>query len=358
MNTVKKDIINILKGYFHSDYSFNIESDLNDILDCSNSLSIGPIVGYALNKSDKYKTNIFDNTVFLAADRYERQNSIRQEIINILNKNNIPYIFLKGHTLSKYYDEEHLRYSTDIDILVKKNDYDLVKHILVDEYSYKLIIYKTNEFNVSKNSIVLDMQNKLTEDDEIVDKIYDDIIFDNTHELNNEYKYLFIITHAAKHLNTNYISIQFLLDLYYVNKLDLDREFINSKLKEIKLDRFNEVCLKTIDVLFNGADSDDTIDSFIEYMFNSSGIENRILAHDGDNYIISRLFPDAKTMCLLYPSLAKCKLLLPIYYIKRLIDRISMGRLNNAINEVKISNSVDNNEVIKINELFKKIGLR
>ena len=55
MDAVKKDIINILSAYIDRDYSFSIESDLSEILNCSNSLSISPIIGYVLNKNNKYK---------------------------------------------------------------------------------------------------------------------------------------------------------------------------------------------------------------------------------------------------------------------------------------------------------------
>lgn len=358
MASYKNDIIKVLKAYINKDYNFTISSDFKGLLEYSSKLCVSPIIGYTLHKNSLYRDiHDFDEAMYICASRYEKQRHYRELIGKILSDNSIEYLYLKGHTLSKYYDEESLRYSTDIDILVNKDDYDLVRHILVDEHSYKLIIYKANEFNVSKNSIVFDIQNKLTEDDEKVDSIYSDIEFNSSHELNNEYKYLFIITHAAKHLRTNYINIQFLLDLYYVNKLNLNRELINNKLKECNLDKFNEVCLKTIDVLFNGANSDDIVDGFINYLFNE-GLENRVLAYEGNNYIISRLFPNTKTMCLLYPSLTKHKALLPMYYVRRIIDRISMGKLNNAIKEAKLSNSINNDEVVKTNELFKKIGLR
>lgn len=226
MQRTKLDIITILKGYLSHNYDFEISSNFNDILNTANSLNLSPIIGYTLNKTSKYKNNIFDNVMYITAIKYEKQEHYRSIIKELFESHNIEFAYIKGNTLAKYYDEKSLRISSDIDILVNKKDYEYASNLLKTECGFKEYCYAENEQALVKDNIYIDLQNKLTNNDEIIDKIYADIKLDDSHELSNEHKYLLIVSHAAKHLLENYISLPFLLDLYYVNKLELDRTVI------------------------------------------------------------------------------------------------------------------------------------
>ena len=59
----------------------------------------------------------------------------------------------------------------------------------------------------------------------------------------------------------------------------------------------------------------------------------------------------------MYPKLKDNKLLLPYYYVVRIIDRVNQGKGNQAINEFKVSSKVDKNKIEETKKLFEEIGL-
>lgn len=359
MESLQIDIITILKAYINRDYSFNISSKYEDLCRKSTNYTLGPVVGYTLNKSQEHKNNIFDSVVYNAAIRYEKQEKYRQYVSKLLTENGIDFVFLKGITYAKHYDEPYLRISTDIDILVSNKDFDKAKEIIINKGKFKLFAAAGNEITLRKNGIDIDLQRTLTNDVEVDEKMFDEIdLSSSNHELSNEYKYIHLISHTAKHLRESYIGLQFILDLYYLNQLKLDKEFINNKLKIAGLNKFNEINLEMIDVLFNNKKSNDVVDKYIEFIFNlSEDLENMVLVGNANNnYLLRRIFPKYKTMLRMYPKVEN-KLLLPIYYVKRIFDRISEGRSKKALVEINTNRHIDNNKVKEVKELYKNIGL-
>ena len=359
MESLQTDIITILKAYINRDYSFNISLKYDDLYRKSTNYSLGPVVGYSLNKSSKYKNSTFDNVVYNAAIRYEKQEKCREYISKLLIENGIDFLFLKGATYAKFYDEPYLRISADIDILVSNNDFNKAKDIIINKGKFILFTEAGNEVTLRKNGIDIDLQRTLTNDVEVDEKMFDEVdLSSSNHELSDEYKYILVISHTAKHLRENYIGLQFILDLYYLNQLKLDREFINNKLKIAGLNKFNEINLDMIDVLFNNKKSNDVIDKYIEFLFNlSENLENMVLVGNAnDNYLFRRIFPKYKTMLRLYPKVEN-KLLLPIYYVKRIFDRISQGRSKKALVEINTNRHIDSNKVKEVKDLYNNIGL-
>lgn len=356
----------MLRSYINKDYSFAVESNIDKLFEFSTKLSLATIVGYTLNKTETYKNKQFDGHIFYVASKYEKQQYYRNLVKNILEGNDIDFLFLKGHTLAKYYDEEYLRISSDIDILVSKENYEKAKELIINNTDLIEYCYAENELTISNKYVQIDLQNKFTNNNSTHDILFEDVnIKDKNHELSNEYKYLYILVHAYKHLKECYINLFFLFDLYYINKLDLDREFINRKLEEVDLKKFNDINIKTINVLFNNEESNSIIDEYIEFLFNmsnSSGIENMVLVGNGNNngkvgYIFRRIFPEYNNMCRMYPLVKENKLLLPIYYIKRLFERKKQGRTKQALKEIEVNSKIDKNKVSKIKDLYKEIGI-
>ena len=363
MNKTQNDIITILNSYLKKDYSFSIDSDIEDIYKLSNRFCLSPIVGYTLNKTEKYRNNVFNNLIYLSNINYEKQQYVRKKLGELLTNENIGYIFLKGSTLAKYYEEPYLRFSSDIDVIVEKNNYQTVKKLLLKR-EYKLYQEDTNEMClIGKNGVTIDVHCQFMNENDKIERIFNDVDFsDANHEMDNNLKYLHIITHAYKHLTLTYINLQFLVDIYYVRNLDLDWDFINGKLNQIDLKRFNDEVLKVIDVLFNNKRSNALTNQFIDFLLNASnhmGIENQILSQrtKSDTYIIDRAFPSYKEMCRMYPILENKKYLLPVCYIRRLVDRIKKGKLSKAISEINVNMNIDKDKIEETKELFNKLGI-
>lgn len=229
---------------------------------------------------------------------------------------------------------------------------------------FNLVVYASNELALSKSGVSIDLHCKYSKYEENIENMFEDVGYSNkNHELSNEHKYLFLIAYLSKHLREVYISTQFLIDLYYVNELDLDREYINNTLQNAKLDKLNIETLKVVDYLVNN-NGNELTKKYCDFLFNvanTKGIENMVLVgrgnRNGIGYILSRIFPNHLEMIRMYPKLKDNKLLLPYYYVVRIIDRVNQGKGNQAINESKVSSKVDKDKIEKTKKLFEEIGL-
>lgn len=366
MESIKNDIFTIFRAYLCSNYVFKLENNVSNVLEFSNRCGIGVIVAYTLKKNDLYKNeSILDNILFYNVAKYEKQKLVRKRIKSILEENGVNFIFLKGSSLAKYYEEKYLRYSSDIDLIVEKVNYEKAKDLLLNN-NFALIGSSLNELTLqSKEKVNVDLHSMFTLNDENIEVLFKDVKFDNGHELNNEYKYIFTVYHAAKHLKVNYISLQFLFDIYYLNKLVSDKQLINNTLKKMNLDKFNIATLQLIDYIMNENTKSELVTEYFEFLINTSnskGIENMVLVGQSNeksriNYLISRAFPKYEEMYRIYPNVKKNKVLLPYFYAKRIFDRIKQGYYNNAINEINASFKVDKTKVKETKKLFEEIGL-
>ena len=368
MNSVELDIVTILKGYLNKDYSFSINSNLNDIYVLANKLCITPIIGYTLNKNDKYVSNIFDKVLFNASLKHEVQKNLRNNIKDIFEDNDIDFVFIKGLSLAKYYDEPYLRYSGDIDVVVKKDKYIFARDVLVENAKFYMKFYLDDEMLlINNNGYDVDLHCAFTKIDDAKEEFYKDVVSNNiNHELDNELLLFHICNHSAKHMNAGYISLQFLIDLYYVNKLEMDRDKVERMFRDAGLWTFYERSLKLIDVLFFNKEMDEISRLYVEFLFNGSNVigrSNKVRvgrAKNNDNkfiYLCKRAFPTYKYMSTQYRILLKKKYLLPIYYFVRFYDIISTNRIKAASAEVKYCITDNDEDTSLTRKLFNSLGI-
>ena len=103
-------------------------------------------------------------------------------------------------------------------------------------------------------------------------------------------------------------------------------DYIFEELKKIKLDEFIKIIIGVTQVLFDGKAPDETQKSVINYILGSGTygtMENRSADNIKDRsklkYLLGRLFPDRKFMSINYPAVGKCVLLLPLFWVVRLV---------------------------------------
>ena len=74
----------------------------------------------------------------LALFRYMQISYEYERVCDLLEREKTPFIQLKGSILREYYPQAWMRTSSDIDVLVKKEDIDRLVKILCEELGYKL----------------------------------------------------------------------------------------------------------------------------------------------------------------------------------------------------------------------------
>lgn len=358
MNSSKTEVINILKSYLNKQYNYSLNCDIDELYNLSNALGITSIIGYTLNKCS-IKNDKFENSIYKSLNKYERIINARNELDKLLN-NKYQYLYIKGYTISKYYDEPYIRYSSDMDIIVEEEKYDEICKLLL-KHNYKIKRRDKQEITLkSPNNITIDLHRYYTLDNDKFEEIFGNC-FNETHELDINYNYVFNLAHCLKHLKSGILKYRFFIDLYYLRDL-IDVKKTNELLVKTNLDTFNKNVNSYLDCILGKKEyskNDLKIEEFIFSCANDMGIRNRIAINSYGkskfSYLLSRVFIPYDLISEEYPILQKYKVLLPVYYVKRII-RISTGiRKDYAINEVRNNGSINSEEIKEMHEFIDNI---
>lgn len=351
------DLKKILKVFMLESYDFNIECNINDLYKLTSALNVSTIVGYVLNKKS-IKDDYFEKTLFKSINRYERLLKTRKEI-DLLFNSKVNYLYVKGTSIAKYYPEPYLRYSRDIDIVVKENLDSACK--LLEKSGYKCITKTPQEYSYEKNDIVVDLHRTYMEEKDSLEEIFKDAKILNQ-ELDINYKYLYLLIHCMKHMIYGQLEYRFFVDLFYLRQL-IDKNVVNDLLEKCNMTLFDSRVNHYLDYLLNDKNDDivNDIDDFIlQYAFDY-GNKNRVLINSqnksGFKYIISRLFIPYDKMCYEYPILKKNKILLPIFYIVRLFKPLKKNRLKYTYKEINNTINKNPNDINKIQDFINKMGI-
>lgn len=329
------DNVELLKTYFRNE-KVSFTGDVSEEIKKMNEQSLAGYLYYVYGQPF-YKVYLGLNLI------QEKYFHIQKEITNLFNMNNIDHMYIKGSVLANLYPDSALRSRGDIDLIVRKEDFDKANKLLLDNEfnSIDINCYHHNEY--IKNDLMIELHRDLLEKNDILHYYFDDIfrykeiVENNLYKLNNEIHYIYCVYHLNKHL-INGEGLRYLLDFYYMHqKWNLDYNFISEELKKIGLYNLFENINQAIFIITNqempfmGTKGQ----LLIDYM-NERGIHNQIalgneLSIDDAIYTRYVLSKDSKFKFLLnrlllrnkkerenlYPRLSKYKLLYPLLLIHR-----------------------------------------
>lgn len=329
----------IIRTYLNDDKLSIRNINIKDLYDLSNSLNVSSIVGYTLKNNNNYQ-NIFDKSLYKSMNRYTLFSNYKNIISKLFSKNNIRYIYLKGSTLSCYYKEEYLRYSSDLDIVVYKEDFDKALDLIVNDLSFSIKHRSLNEISLNNNKGVdVDLHKQFELDNPAVEDVFKDCFKDN--ELDINYKYIYLINHEAKHFILGQLSMRFFIDLFYLRKL-IDRNLVDNVLDKLNLIKFDNALNHYLDYLLKDIEPNDIdllLDDYILSYANDFGVNNRVnLSSNKFSYIINRSFPSFKEMSGVFPYLNKYPFLLPWSYLTRIFKTLICKRRKYVFNELSSKN--------------------
>ena len=161
----------------------------------------------------------------------------------------VPYVILKGTSAAKYYPHPGYRTMGDIDIMTRREDFDIAIKQLTDN-GYRIIkdIYK--EATLVKNGITLDLHRQyasLNNPDHV--KFLDDLIIENinpTHVLPDLINGLTLIEHINQHLEGG-LGLRQIIDwMMFVDKCLPDEKWPEffELVKKVGLEKLAIVCTR------------------------------------------------------------------------------------------------------------------
>lgn len=308
--------------------------DLNDIdedfIRIAKEQTFQPML-YYVSKNPKFRS--FYIQAFLIHEKFMKVGNL---IDKLLNNANIPHVFLKGYDLQNLYPDPVLRMMGDIDVLVDPERFKEACDILL------LNNFKTNTISQHDESFIyegIDVELHFA----LSDKSKDNISFfcRKINEIDNEYYFLYILNHYAKHYKKG-AGIRGIIDIYLLiknKKYNMDSLF--NEICNLKLKNFFFLILEEIDYIFgeklyeytpsnylneslshclkNGIHGFGSKTDAYENYFNSGLLTQRY------TIILESLFIPLKSLFFLYPW-TKSIILIPLGYICRFFHLIFKRR--------------------------------
>lgn len=298
----------------------------------------------------------------------------------------ISYIIFKGPVIANYYPVPELRAMSDIDLLVEQKDKNLVHNKLTNLGFMNKDIEDNHEWIYKKDSIVLEIHDKLFFDENVILDSWKDYFSDVWQNKENEflninYHFVYILAHMAKHFMNSGIGFRHFIDIAVLLKYEeLNWIWILNELKKIRLYDFSlvigEICYRWFSVnspLNKYSKSDLFFEEATNRIFENGiwGFENQdncnsYLINDlminGKRIFIKRfkhkLFPSYKELCLSdkYSFVYKKPLLVPFVWLYRLLFNLLKKENRLMLKEAK-KYYYDDFEIEKRKKIYKDWGL-
>ncbi len=313
------------------------------------------------------------NQKYLAITAVEDRKFEVSELSRLFTQNKIDFIFLKGAVLSKFYPDSFIRNSCDVDVLIREPQLKLACKILQDN-GYKKGFRSEHDVEFETQSGGLDeLHFQLVNGNEAVDEIlinvwnYAQKTQDNEYEyvLSSEFFLFYHLAHMARHFVNGGCGIRPFLDLWVMeNRMNMSRDIANSLLEKCGLLKFKQGCFSLVDFWFNGEKSELASD-MAEYVISGGAygtVENRVAVSKTKKrsklgYVWRRIFPPYREMAMFFPSLKKCPILLPWFWLVRVVRDLFLGKAKVRVQEMKANANLSEEKITEIKNLTDKLGL-
>lgn len=320
------------------------------------SQDLGYMVGAALKKADAFPAGEtgerFRGEMNKAVFRCVQ---LQQELENaggILEKAEISCLPLKGAVLRVLYPAPQMRTSSDVDILVRRQDFDRAL-ALFEGLGYTVTERWLHDVSLrSPAGVSLELHFSLFEDggkwERMTDRVWESALPAEKaprtqYVMSHEWFTVYHTAHMAKHFVHGGCGVRPVMDLWVMaRQMPCDPEALKVLLDEYGLADFYAGATRLAGVWFDGNPSDPLTDTMQSYLL-SSGLYgradnraaiSRAKAGGGIRWFAGRLFVPYGQLAKQYPGLRKHPALFPAYQVRRWFSALSGGGFRRAKTEV------------------------
>ena len=319
----------------------------------------------------------FKKQAMLAVYRYTKMEREFQNICNVLEKAQIPYMPLKGAVIRKFYPEPWMRTSCDIDILVRTELLDDAVKLLQDKMGFTYQAKTSHDISLrSSDNVHLELHFDLTDDAvsvaqrTVLRKVWEYAVPTvqtvSRREMPDEMFYFYHIAHMAKHIENGGCGIKPFLDLWILNhQVEHDRQKREQLLEEGGLLTFALVAEKLSEVWFSGAAADNLTSRLEQYVLDGGvygTLKNSVAVKQAQKggklqYLLYKIWQPYNIIKYAYPVLQKHKWLTPVYQVRRWLRLVFGGGLDHAVKTVKANAGMEQQERYSVQQLLNELEL-
>ena len=350
LSLLEKDMISIVRSSLDGSVP-NVSEDFDWewAYNFAKDMQIIPLVCYGMEKLPNAFSTIESKKFLKSTISYsffsECQDSEIESVLEAFDKEKIEYVRLKGTTIKKLYPRPEMRLMSDADILIRAEQYELFKTIMI-ELGYKETVESDHEYVWSKDSFCIELHKRLIPS---YNKDYYEYFGDgwrlakpkaekpNEYEMSSEDTFIYLFTHFAKHYRDAGIGIKHLTDFYVYLKHhdDLDWSYIEIELKKLQLYEFWLTTENVINVWFGSQECDEKSAFVTHKIFSGTAYgtyEARVLSegvkiskttkHVRAKRFWKGVFPPYKDLKQRFKFLKKLPILLPLAWLCRWVSVI------------------------------------
>lgn len=318
----------------------------------------------------------FRNAQMSAVLRYQRMQYALEQIAEVFEKEEIPYIPLKGAILRSFYPQNWMRTSCDIDILVRQEDLQHATQALVKTLAYRAAD-RTEYHDISlfsKNGVHLELHFSIKENMENIDRLlskvweYASPVTKDSccHRQTNEYFLFHHIAHMSYHFVRGGCGIKPFMDLYILrNKMAYEENVVADYCKQCGIETFYRHVLDVTDIWF-GNKSHTPVSLRIEQYILKGGVygtlENQVLVAQSKQgsklkYFLLRIFMPYDSLKDYYPVLQKHPYLFPVMQICRWFRILFCGDTKRSMKELSYNSNISRSQAEEMKDFLNQIGL-
>lgn len=342
----------------------------------SNRHDLAHIVFNSLHKcglrNDDAMYSEFNKKAIMSVCRNEQMKYAYNQICDIFNEESIPYIPLKGAVIRPYYPQESMRTSCDIDILVKEETLEEAIDALVNK-GFKCGDRHYHDVSLfSEADVHLELHFNIQENIDKLDAVLKDAwqyakpTDGSRYEFTDEFFVFHMFAHMSYHFLGGGCGIKSLMDIWVMeHKMGVTYECARELLDKAGIYRFAAEISKLAEICFSDKPKDEFSDTILSYIF-SGGMygtfQNKMTVMKSKDkstvkYLLQRLFMPYKSMVILYPILNKLPILLPFCWVARFFKMLFGGNSKRALGEIKVANTVTDDQISVIVQLREHLGL-
>jgi hypothetical protein len=274
-----------------------------------------------------------------------------------------------------------MRLLGDADVLIRKEQMGRIE-LLMEALGYKHLLTSDHEWIWKKGELGVELHKRM------IPSYTKDLyayfgdgwehakqVADGGHEytLSAENELIYLVSHFTKHYRYAGIGLKHMLDIHVLLEagVDIDQKQVNDTLEGLGIAEFYKNVVKTLDVWFKGAESDEVTDFITQKVF-SGGVygtvkdrtryEAAALAKETDakrarrKKLWSVVFPSYKNMCEDRLWLRKCPILLPFAWVGRLVT-VLLFRRDHIRRERESISAIKASEIESYKAELKLVGL-
>lgn len=383
-------ITELISLFLKKGYSKPLPSnlDINYFLEFCKFHKLENIVYLALKNTDMPQElrKSFEKLYMRSIGVLAKQQYYTEKVEKAFEEAGIDYFVMKGRELAKLYPSADMRQSSDFDMYIGNDKAELARDIMVG-LGFEIEDYMDDDGHdqyVIDKIILCELHRVLIQNDfpwaQECNKIPQRVVkcenSNHCYKMNIEDFYIYNLAHAANHIRTAGIGIRIFIDLWLIYtkyKDQFDYTYLQKKLELANLKRFEECSRELYLHWFEGKKTSDPAVKAMAVFVAQSGWVGTLsqyssakLAQEAEqnNFSTSAklksylniIFPTYDELIKRYPKAQKNKLLVPYYYVYRIIKSV-FGKDKGAmrvINEISAGDLEKGKYILK---LKKDIGL-